>query len=679
VEFTVNDGDLDSGPATRDVHLNDAPVLDSTDAALAYTENDGPVAVDAGITASDADSADLVSATVEVSANFASAEDELAFSDQNGITGSYDDTLGVLTLSGTASVADYEAALRSVTYSNSSEDPSEATRTVTFRVDDGNIENHASDPVTRDIEVTSVNDPPVVTTSAGSVAYTEGDPGTVVDDAVTVSDVDDANLESAQVQIASGFVAGDDLTYVDQLGIAGVYNTGTGVLTLTGSASVADYETALRSIEFSHAGDDPTSATRSIEFVVNDGDADSAAATRAVDVTPVNDAPSVTTSEGSTAYTSGDAAAAVDSALTVADVDDASLEGATVQLASGFEAGDALTFAGQGGIAGIYDSENGVLTLTGTASVADYETALRSVGYSNGGSSGSASRTVEFKVNDGDADSNVASKTIDVTNPNAAPVVTTSEGTTEFAPGGSAVDIDAALTVSDADDADLEGAVVTIASGFELGDDLAFANQAGIAGLYNSVTGVLTLTGTASASDYQTALASIKFDSTVATAPSSRTIEYKVSDGEDESAVASKTIDVADPNTAPVVTTSSGSTSYGSGDPAVDVDAAVTVSDANDANLESATVRISSGAEGSDVLLFEEQAGITPSFDPENGILTLSGTATVAEYEAALRSVQFQSSGATVPSSRTVEFKVSDGQDESAAASKTIDVTGPQF
>ena len=46
---------------------------------------------------------------------------------------------GTLTLTGEATLSAYEAALRSVTYENLSEDPAGLSRTVTITVDDGNF------------------------------------------------------------------------------------------------------------------------------------------------------------------------------------------------------------------------------------------------------------------------------------------------------------------------------------------------------------------------------------------------------------------------------------------------------------------------------------------------------------------------------------------------------------
>ena len=55
----------------------------------------------------------------------------LGFVNKNGITGSWNAATGVLTLSGTSSVANYQAALRSVTYidTNTGATPSTLART----------------------------------------------------------------------------------------------------------------------------------------------------------------------------------------------------------------------------------------------------------------------------------------------------------------------------------------------------------------------------------------------------------------------------------------------------------------------------------------------------------------------------------------------------------------------
>src|SRR5262249_36622599 len=138
-----------------------APLLSNIEASpLSFAEGDSTTAVTSTLTVSAVNSSTLVGASIAITGNFAGTEDSLGFSDQNGIIGSYDAATGVLTLSGVASLADYQSALRSVTYLNSSQNPSVAQRTIFFQVDDGFAFNHVSNIQTRRIGVGAVNDAP---------------------------------------------------------------------------------------------------------------------------------------------------------------------------------------------------------------------------------------------------------------------------------------------------------------------------------------------------------------------------------------------------------------------------------------------------------------------------------------------------------------------------------------
>ncbi|MDB9378214.1 DUF4347 domain-containing protein, partial [Nodularia sphaerocarpa] len=93
--------------------------------------------------------------------------------------------------------------------------------------------------ISGNIIAASITEPPVVTTTSTALSYIEN-ATTIIDPAITVSDVDSANLASATVRITSGFVSAQDiLSFTNQNGITGNYNNSTGVLTLTGAATVA--------------------------------------------------------------------------------------------------------------------------------------------------------------------------------------------------------------------------------------------------------------------------------------------------------------------------------------------------------------------------------------------------------------------------------------------------------
>ena len=85
--------------------------------------------------------------------------------------------------------------------------------------------------------------------------------------AISLADVDDANLTEARVWISGDFTAGDTLSAtVGASGITASYNSATGVLTLThAGATKATFESVLRTVTYSSTADDPTavSGTRS--------------------------------------------------------------------------------------------------------------------------------------------------------------------------------------------------------------------------------------------------------------------------------------------------------------------------------------------------------------------------------------------------------------------------------
>jgi hypothetical protein len=137
-------------------NVNEAPVITTTNTALSYIENATTV-IDSAITISDVDSVNLVNATVSITSGFVSSQDILSFTNQNGITGSYNSTTGVLSLTGNTTLANYQTALRSITYSNSSDNPNTTTRTISFQVNDGSLNSSLK---TRNINITAVNDAP---------------------------------------------------------------------------------------------------------------------------------------------------------------------------------------------------------------------------------------------------------------------------------------------------------------------------------------------------------------------------------------------------------------------------------------------------------------------------------------------------------------------------------------
>jgi uncharacterized delta-60 repeat protein len=141
---------------------NNPPVLSGTLAPLVYTENDGAVAIDPALTVTDSNDSNLVGAKVDF-VNYVSTQDVLGYTLPAGISGSFDASLGVLTLSGSASLANYQDALCSLTYMNTSDSPLEQPRTITITVDDGEATFNLSNSLTREVIIRPRNDAPSFT------------------------------------------------------------------------------------------------------------------------------------------------------------------------------------------------------------------------------------------------------------------------------------------------------------------------------------------------------------------------------------------------------------------------------------------------------------------------------------------------------------------------------------
>jgi gliding motility-associated-like protein len=143
--------------------------------ALSYTFGDAAINITASLTASQNAGTNFQSATVSITGNFEAGKDVLSFVDAYGITGSWNSTTGVLALTGTTTIANYQAALRTVKYSNTDITSGTNTRTISFKVYDGSI---YSNTASRNITIPG---PPAVTTTAiSSISGTTASSGGVV-------------------------------------------------------------------------------------------------------------------------------------------------------------------------------------------------------------------------------------------------------------------------------------------------------------------------------------------------------------------------------------------------------------------------------------------------------------------------------------------------------------------
>ncbi|TFW71903.1 hypothetical protein C3Y98_07455 [Methylotenera oryzisoli] len=193
---------------------------------------------------------------------------------------------GVITITaaGAASgVNDFEQGTNTGNYGITVRDAAGNNSSATITLNETNVNDNA--PV---IDLDANNS----TTSGANfvTSYTENGVGiSVADNDIAITDVDSTNLVSAVITLTN-MQAGDVLA----AGVlpAGITSSIVGnVVTLSGNATLANYQTAIRAITFANTSDAPNTTPRNITVVVNDGSANSNTATTTINVIAVNDAP----------------------------------------------------------------------------------------------------------------------------------------------------------------------------------------------------------------------------------------------------------------------------------------------------------------------------------------------------------------------------------------------------
>ena len=142
----------------------------------------------------------------------------------------------VVTFSNVASLANYQAALHLIQFNNTVVNPSTSDRTFSIQVDDGGVTNNTAS-ATATVTVGSVNHAPIVTVPGTSVAV--GEDGVLNLTGATATDLDNGDVLTATVGVGQG-----TLTSLATPGLlaqlTNVSGNGTGLITITGSASAVD-------------------------------------------------------------------------------------------------------------------------------------------------------------------------------------------------------------------------------------------------------------------------------------------------------------------------------------------------------------------------------------------------------------------------------------------------------
>jgi len=269
-----------------------APIISTTPGATNYTEKQPGVAIDPLLTIIDTDSTHLAGAVIRITGSFLPNQDVLQFTNQNGISGSYNSATGVMTLSGEATVAEYQSALRSVSYRNSSDHPSITPRTITFTVTDG--DDKTSLPATKTVTLTAVNDAPVIDAPGDQAVNEDADLvfSSINGNAIVISDVD-AGITAIKVTLTA---VNGQLTLATTHGLL-LVNDGNGTGSVTFAGNLVNVNAALDGLRF--RGEANFHGAVSLIIDVDDqgallvGGPQTAQETVNITIHPVNDAPTL--------------------------------------------------------------------------------------------------------------------------------------------------------------------------------------------------------------------------------------------------------------------------------------------------------------------------------------------------------------------------------------------------
>ncbi len=389
---------------------------------VTYTEDNPPVVIPtATATLTDSDSTYLLSVTATLLAAPDGASEVLsAVTTGTSITANYNSTTRVLTLLGPDTAVNFQQVLRTVAYQNTSQVPSTTARTVRFVASDGGNLSSARDAT---VNVVAVNDGPTVIPTASSLNYVENSGLVTIDPSVVPLEFDSVAfvggsyqiaLSGATISVSPWFAAEDRLIYNSTVGIGATIDQTTGVLRMNSITTVANYQAALRAIQYQNISDNPTPGARVITFSVTDGTA-TGSASRTINVVAVNDAPTAdlsgpaaTGNNYSTTYrTSVGSIPIAYSTSTVTDPDNATMTSLTVTITNVQNVNnEVLTFTLPGGISASAPSNAAAtVVFTGAASPATYQTLLRSIQYRNlaGSPTLGTPRSITVVTNDGAA------------------------------------------------------------------------------------------------------------------------------------------------------------------------------------------------------------------------------------------------------------------------------------
>jgi len=639
--------------------------------ALPYVVKSDPVKLLSAAAISDVDSAQLQSVTVAI-AGGKQIGDVLGYSapPDSAIAPTFSDDNRTLTLSGLASLADYEAALKAITFSATKLGLASRAIEITL-TDEQGVENVIPAGVLL-LLLPAVQLPPSLFALGGGPFRLGGSPVTLMSVA-QITDLDSPSLTSVTVSLGIDKLSGDALAYEapDESPISATFSDDNRTVTLTGPGTLAEFESALKAISFTATQLGLGLRTVNVTLTDTDGVDSLLPTTFVIGVLPaiVVELPLTVTPVGLPVHTIGKPPVKLLSSVLIANADNGNLTGATITIATGRLTGDKLTYtAPDGSTIDVSRPNDWTVVLTGLASVEQYTAALEAISFSATQVGLTRSVTITVSEEDGDT-SPVPGVVFANTIAPLRPLVTVLSLPPTYTLGKSGIKVASNVEIGDLDSTVLTGATVKITGGREAGDLLSFAAIDGnpVSATWNG-SDTLTLSGTATLAQYEAALEAVTFTATGgAGLLETRTVTIDVVDDSGVSTLlpAAVLVGVKNPDRPTIATI--GATLVKVNNTVKPITSAM-IGDTDSTMLTGASVAITAGFRSGDTLAYTVISGnpVTGTYNSSTGVLTLSGTATIAQYEQALKAVTFKATQLGVLPTRTITVNVVDDTNLSA-------------
>ena len=335
-----------------------------------------------------------------------------------------------------------------------------------------------------------------LTTSTGATAFVPGEEAVIVDPGVEighsatehlgggrliVSFAEESRREGDVLSLSSSDrirIDGDNVFHVREDSFVRIgefaFDDGALVVFFNDHASIASVELVARRVRFGNLRTEINQDDRFVRFKIVDSEERQATAIRRITIGETTISPIVEFSDGATEFVVGSEPVQVDSRVEIGDADSEHFGGGRL-VASFVEQsqrlGDFLSLRASERIRidgqllfevreeqlvrvaefGVADGTL-VVELNDNASMATVQAIARRIVFGNEGEATSLDdRFVQFRVTDADALDGTDVRRIEITGQNAAPVVTFSDGHTEYVIGSETVFVDSRVEIADSD------------------------------------------------------------------------------------------------------------------------------------------------------------------------------------------------------------------------------------